>query len=80
MTSFVLGDYRCTYLNVGSFELDADTLFGDVPAGEFATALERHELDPELMVFQVRALLVDTGAGRVAAADGGWCWQPEELG
>ena len=44
MTSFALDDYRCWYLNVGSFEANADTLFGDAPADALEGALERHEL------------------------------------
>ena len=63
MTSFALDDYRCRYLNVGSFETTADTLFGDAPPDALGRALEQYEL----------------GAGRVVAAGDGWRWQPEDL-
>lgn len=80
MTSFALGKYRCRYLNVGEFDLNADTLFGDVPADTLAAALERHELDPERIVFQVRALLVDTGVNRVLIDPAGTWDDPYRLG
>ena len=67
MTSFALGDYRCTYLVVvaGSFEMDVAALFAGAPADDLGAALERHCLDPDRLVFQVRALLVDTPGNRV---------------
>jgi len=80
MTSFAVGDYSCSYLNVGSFDLNADTLFGNVPADVLAQALKRHELDPERIVFQVRALLVDTGANRVLIDPAGTWEDPQRLG
>ncbi len=79
MTSFALGTYRCRYLNVGSFEVNADGLFGDAPADALAEALERHELDSERLVFQVRALLVDTGANRVLIDPAGTWEEPHRL-
>jgi len=80
MTSFALGDYRCRYLNVGEFDLSADTLFGDAPVGALAETLKRHELDPERIVFQVRALLVDTGVNRVLIDPAGTWEDPHRLG
>jgi glyoxylase-like metal-dependent hydrolase (beta-lactamase superfamily II) len=80
MTSFALDDYRCRYLNVGSFEANADTLFGDAPPDELAEALERHELDPEQIVFQVRSLVVDSGANRVLIDPSGAWEDPHRLG
>jgi glyoxylase-like metal-dependent hydrolase (beta-lactamase superfamily II) len=65
MTSFALAGYGLTYLNAGSFEIDAATLFANAPADELAEALERHCLSAEAIVAQARALLVDTGTNRV---------------
>jgi hypothetical protein len=79
MTTFALGTNRFRYLSVGSFELNADTLFGDAPEGALAEPLKRHRLDPERIVFQVRALLVDTGANRVLIDPAGTWDDPHRL-
>jgi hypothetical protein len=80
MTSFVLGDYRCSYLNVGSFETDTGTLFTGAPAEALAEALGRHGLEPGVIVFQVRALLVDKGSNRVVIDPAGTWEDPLRLG
>jgi len=80
MTSFVLGDYRCSYLDVGSLETDTGTLFTGAPAEALAKALGRHGLEPGAIVFQVRALLVDTGSNRVVIDPAGIWEDPFRLG
>ncbi|MGA9761453.1 MAG: MBL fold metallo-hydrolase [Gaiellaceae bacterium] len=79
MTSFAIGSYRCRYLDVGSFEVSAETLFGDAPADLLTKALSRHELDPEHIVFRARALLVDTGSNRVLIDPAGTWEEPHRL-
>jgi glyoxylase-like metal-dependent hydrolase (beta-lactamase superfamily II) len=78
-TSFRLDEFRLTYLDAGSFELSADTLFGKAPARELAAALERYQLDPDRIVFRVRSLLVETGANRVLIDPGGTQEEPGRL-
>jgi glyoxylase-like metal-dependent hydrolase (beta-lactamase superfamily II) len=80
MTSFAFGDYHYTYLNVGSFEMDAGTLFAGAPADALAEALGRYGLAPGAIVFQVRALLVDTGSNRVVIDPAGTWEDPSRLG
>lgn len=80
MTSFVLGDYGFSYLNVGSFEIDSGELFAGAPADEVAEALGRYGLEPGAIVFQVRALLVDTGSNRVVIDPAGTWEDPFRLG
>lgn len=80
MTSFVLGDYRCSSLNVGSFEMDTGTLFAGAPADALAEALAPYGLEPGLIVFQVRALFVDTGSNRVVIDPAGTWEDPFRLG
>lgn len=79
MLGFALGDYRCSYLSVGSFDMDAATLFAGAPADDLGKALERHGLNPDRLVFQVRALLVDTGANRVLIDPAGTWDDPHRL-
>jgi len=79
MTSFVVGDYRCSYLNAGSFDLDADTLFADAPEEALADVLARHDLRAYRIVFQVRALLVDTPDNRVLIDPAGTWEDPHRL-
>ncbi len=79
MTGFVVGDFRCSYLNLGSFNMDADTLFLDAPKEALADALARHDLQAEKIVFQVRALLVDTGANRILIDPAGTWDDPHRL-
>jgi glyoxylase-like metal-dependent hydrolase (beta-lactamase superfamily II) len=79
MLGFALGDYRCSYLSVGSFDMDAATLFTDAPANDLGEALERHGLDSDRLVFEVRALLVDSGANRVLIDPAGTWDDPQRL-
>ncbi|HEY5160651.1 MAG TPA: MBL fold metallo-hydrolase [Gaiellaceae bacterium] len=79
MTSFSLDGYRCSSLEVGSFDTDAATLFAGAPADQLSEALERHGLEPGRIVFQVRALLVDTGANRVLIDPAGTWDDPQRL-
>ncbi len=79
MTGFVAGDFRCSYLNVGSFDLDAETLFLDAPEEALADALALHDLRAERIVFQVRALLVDTPGNRVLIDPAGTWDDPHRL-
>jgi glyoxylase-like metal-dependent hydrolase (beta-lactamase superfamily II) len=64
VTGFELGGFRCAYLPVGSFDFDPEAAL-IAPAEELAAALAKHDLGPDKLVFQVRALLVDTGLNRV---------------
>lgn len=65
MAPFELDGFRCSYLHVGSFEVDAATVFGNAPEADLAEALARHGLNAASIAFQVRALLVETGSNRV---------------
>jgi glyoxylase-like metal-dependent hydrolase (beta-lactamase superfamily II) len=79
MTSFSLDGYRCSSLEVGSFDMDATTLFAGAPTDELDEALDRHGFDSGRIVFQVRALLVDTGANRVLIDPAGTWDDPQRL-
>jgi glyoxylase-like metal-dependent hydrolase (beta-lactamase superfamily II) len=71
ITRFTLGDYQCALLNTGSFDMTAEVLFANAPADALSTALDRHRLTPDPIVFQTNPLLVDTGAHRIVIDPGG---------
>jgi glyoxylase-like metal-dependent hydrolase (beta-lactamase superfamily II) len=79
MTSFRLGQFDFNYLTVGSFEIDPGELFATASAAELSAALERYDLSPEKLVFQVRTLIVDTGSNRVVIDPSGDWEDPYQL-
>jgi len=79
MTSFRLAQFDFDYLTVGSFEIDPGELFAAASAAELSEALERYDLSPEKLVFQVRTLIVDTGSNRVVIDPSGDWEDPHQL-
>ena len=65
MTSFALGTYRCRYLNVGSFEMNADALLESPPVPELELV--------HAAIAKATTAIPPTGrlVGRWAAACGG---------
>jgi glyoxylase-like metal-dependent hydrolase (beta-lactamase superfamily II) len=79
MTSFRLGRFALNYLTVGSFEIAPGELFATAPGADLAEALERHDLSPEQLTFQVRALVVDSESNRVVIDPAGDWEDPHRL-